>query len=132
MTRGDLQRIGDAASVSIAAGPDYLWSGNRLDPRLWEALRAEMQRRFRRSTGEELAVLTVEITPAPPAPALPAPAHVAADAQGETAAPVQHLVRREVHEALMDSQYIAGAPQADYGRRIHSAPTSDTDGNVDG
>lgn len=32
----------------------------RLEPNLWEALRVELQRRWREATGEEHAILTVE------------------------------------------------------------------------
>ena len=32
----------------------------RLEPHLWEALRVEMQRRWREATGEEHAILKVE------------------------------------------------------------------------
>ncbi|KAA3510131.1 hypothetical protein [Agrobacterium rosae] len=62
MTRDDLKCVVDNACVSNAAGPDYLWPGFLLDPRLWEALRIELQSRYRRSTGEAMAVLTVQLT----------------------------------------------------------------------
>lgn len=57
MTRDDLFRIGDRASVQIAAGHDCRWQGDFLEPRLWEDLRLEMQRRLRRSTGEQFAIV---------------------------------------------------------------------------
>lgn len=63
MTMETFMKIADGARVSIAAAPDYSWRGERLDPRLWEALRLELQRRYRRSTGEEFAVLTIEVNP---------------------------------------------------------------------
>ena len=52
------------AVVAIAAD-GRLWRldetpPRRLEPHLWEALRLEMQRRWREATGEEHAVLTVE------------------------------------------------------------------------
>lgn len=60
MTREDFNRIGDQACVSVAAGHACSWQGNLLEPRLWEALRIELQRRYRRSTGETQAVLTID------------------------------------------------------------------------
>lgn len=63
MTRDDLQRIGDNAHVGMAAhGKNALTGGlvDRLPPRLWDALRVELQRRYRNATGEEFAVLAVE------------------------------------------------------------------------
>lgn len=62
MTRDDLRCVVDQACVSNAAGPDYLWPGSPLEPRLWEALRIEMQSRYRRSTGETMAVLRVDLS----------------------------------------------------------------------
>ncbi len=62
MTPEDIIRIGEAATVSVAAGHDCHWHGNLLEPRLWEALRLELQRRFRRSTGEPMAVITIDLT----------------------------------------------------------------------
>jgi hypothetical protein len=62
MTREDLILIGNQANVSVAAGHDAYWSGPLLEPRLWEDLRLELQRRFRRSTGETMAVLTIDLT----------------------------------------------------------------------
>jgi hypothetical protein len=64
----DIKRVGDDARVSIAANSDHHWdrsfaSGEFLEPELWEALRLEMQRRYRRATGEELAVLTIVNNP---------------------------------------------------------------------
>lgn len=63
MTPEDFQRIGDNAHVGMAAhGKNALTGGpvDRLPPRLWEALRLELQRRYRNATGEEFAVLAVE------------------------------------------------------------------------
>lgn len=62
MTLDELRSMGDDASVSIAAGPAWRQTG-RLEPRLWEALRLELQDRYRRATGEEFAVLTVVNNP---------------------------------------------------------------------
>ncbi len=58
MTFEELRVMGDNASVQIAAGPAYLHTGNRLEHRLWEDLRQEMQRRLRRATGEPHAIVT--------------------------------------------------------------------------
>lgn len=58
MTLDELAALGDDAEVQIAARPRYLHDGSRLKPRLWEALRVEMQRRLRRATGEPDAVVT--------------------------------------------------------------------------
>lgn len=58
MTNDDIMRILDQAEVSLAAGPDCYWHRDVLEPHLWEALRIEMQRRLRRSTGEPDAVVT--------------------------------------------------------------------------
>ncbi|MDO3431220.1 hypothetical protein QWJ46_00835 [Rhizobium sp. CBN3] len=58
MTMEEFERIADQALVSIAAGHDAFWQGNLLEPRLWEDLRIEMQRRLRRSTGEPHAIVT--------------------------------------------------------------------------
>lgn len=55
-------RMGDEASVSSAAMPAWHHM-ERLEPRLWEALRLELQRRYRRATGEEFAVLTIVNNP---------------------------------------------------------------------
>ncbi|KIQ05003.1 hypothetical protein RU07_01995 [Agrobacterium tumefaciens] len=55
-----LLEMGENASVQIAAGPAYLHTGKRLEPRLWEALRVEMQYRLRRATGEPHAVVSFE------------------------------------------------------------------------
>lgn len=65
MTRDDLKCVVDNARVSNAAGPDYLWPGFLLEPRLWEALRIELQARYRRSTGEAMAVLSVQLSAEP-------------------------------------------------------------------
>jgi hypothetical protein len=53
----------EQACVSIAAD-GRLWRlgetpPRRLEPHLWEALRVEMQRRWREATGEEHATLSV-------------------------------------------------------------------------
>lgn len=53
-----LVEMADNASVQIAAGPAYLHTGSRLEPRLWDDLRQEMQRRLRRATGEPHAIVT--------------------------------------------------------------------------
>lgn len=59
-----IQRIGDEASVKLSADDDYgTGSRDRLKPELWEALRLELQRRYRRATGEEFAVLTITNNP---------------------------------------------------------------------
>lgn len=65
LTPEELKRIGNHAWVSNAAGPDVLWPGNLLPQELWEDLRTELQRRYRRSTGENMAVLTIENAPTP-------------------------------------------------------------------
>jgi hypothetical protein len=65
MTPEDFERIGNQALVSLAAGHDCMWQGDLLEPHLWEALRLELQRRYRRSTGETMAVLTIEASPPP-------------------------------------------------------------------
>lgn len=58
LTIEKLFEMGANASVQIAAGPAYLHTGKRLEPRLWEALRVEMQSRLRRATGEPHAVVS--------------------------------------------------------------------------
>ena len=58
-----MQQMADDANVNIALRPDFAWKGERLDPRLWEALRIEMQSRYRRSTGEEFAIIVIRLTP---------------------------------------------------------------------
>lgn len=58
MTLNELSAMADDANVQIAARPGYLHDGSRLKPRLWEALRVEMQRRLRRATGEPDAIVT--------------------------------------------------------------------------
>ena len=66
MTMLDLERVLDGACVGKAAhGRNALTGGpvDRLPPRLWEALRLELQRRYRNATGEEFAVLIVEGEP---------------------------------------------------------------------
>lgn len=63
MTLEELQAIGDEVNVSMAARAAWQQSGDRLEPRLWDALRQEMQKRYRRATGEEFAVLTVVNNP---------------------------------------------------------------------
>lgn len=59
----NLMAIGDRAHVNIAAGPDYHWQRRILEPRQWEDLRLEMQRRLRRSTGEPFAIVSFEMNP---------------------------------------------------------------------
>lgn len=63
MTHEDFKRIGERACVSVAAGHDAHWKGGYLDPSLWEDLRIELQRRYRRSTGETHAILTIVNNP---------------------------------------------------------------------
>ncbi len=63
MTPEEFESIGNQACVSVAAGHACMWQGELLEPHLWEALRAELQRRYRRSTGETMAVLTIETPP---------------------------------------------------------------------
>ena len=58
LTMEKLVEMVENASVQIAAGPSYLHTGERLEPRLWEALRVEMQSRLRRATGEPHAVVS--------------------------------------------------------------------------
>lgn len=58
MTFEELQVIGDKARVQMAARPSHSHTGERLEPRLWEDLRHEMQRRLRRATGEPHAIVT--------------------------------------------------------------------------
>lgn len=58
MTREELQKMGDDACVQMALRPAYTHTGDRLDPRLWEDLRQEVQRRLRRATGEQYAIVT--------------------------------------------------------------------------
>jgi hypothetical protein len=60
LTIEKLVEMGENASVQIAAGPSYRQTGKRLEPRLWEDLRVEMQRRLRRATGEPHAVVSFE------------------------------------------------------------------------
>lgn len=57
---GWLAKTLDDALVSFGAGQHKLRDGEYLPPRLWEALRLELQRRYRLATGEEQAVLRVE------------------------------------------------------------------------
>lgn len=60
LNTGWLRNHYESARVSLAAnGKLSMLSGQRLDPYLWEALRVEMQRRWREATGEEHAILTV-------------------------------------------------------------------------
>jgi hypothetical protein len=68
MTFEDIRRMGNEARISIAAGADHHWAlsferGEFLEPGLFEALRLELQRRYRRATGEEHAVLTIVNNP---------------------------------------------------------------------
>lgn len=58
-----IREMGDEASVHIAAGPRYLHTGGVLEPRLWEALRLEMQSRLRLATGEQFAIVHFEMNP---------------------------------------------------------------------
>ncbi len=56
----------ESAAVFNAAEPFWRMThgDSTLDPRLWEALRLELQRRYRIATGEEHAILLVEESPA--------------------------------------------------------------------
>lgn len=63
MTMEKLMEIGDDACVQIAARPTYLSGNERLEPRLWDALRLELQKRYRKATGEEFAVLIIDHNP---------------------------------------------------------------------
>ena len=65
MTRERMIEILDGACVSVAACHDCRWDGTLLEPRLWEELRIELQRRFRRSTGEERAIIFIDLTGEP-------------------------------------------------------------------
>lgn len=63
MTRDELREQFDAISVSYWANANSSRSprqqSDKLEPRLWEALRIELQRRYRLATGETTAVLTI-------------------------------------------------------------------------
>jgi len=66
LTIEHLQRIGKSAHVTQCADGKRtnIVSGEpveRLPPALWEDLRILMQERYRRATGETMAILTVEI-----------------------------------------------------------------------
>lgn len=64
MNWGRIQRIGNECAVKLSADDDEVNMGrDRLKPELWEALRLEMQRRYRRATGKEFAVLTIVNNP---------------------------------------------------------------------
>ena len=67
MTLDELRKEFDSVNVSYwanAHGGHYpLPPADRLEPRLWEALRIELQRRYRLATGETTAVLTVTTEP---------------------------------------------------------------------
>lgn len=63
LTLERLMEMGDEAHVSMSIrGKNALTGGpvDRLPPRLWEALRIELQSRYRDATGEEFAVLKIE------------------------------------------------------------------------
>lgn len=60
LTWETMQQMGDDARVNIALRPLSTWDGKRIHPRLWEALRIEMQDRYRRATGEEFAIVVIE------------------------------------------------------------------------
>ena len=60
MTWDECQALADAAAVQMAARPYHSWDKQRLEPHLWEALRIELQARYRRATGEEFATLIVQ------------------------------------------------------------------------
>lgn len=58
-----LRPIYENAAVSLAASGKYRSNrrpDDRLPPHLWEALRVEMQRRWREATGEEHAILKIK------------------------------------------------------------------------
>lgn len=64
MTKDELLEQLDHNSVLIAASGDHHFyytpmKDEYLPPHLWEDLRIELQRRFRRSTGERTAILTI-------------------------------------------------------------------------
>lgn len=64
ITPGELLDQLDHNSVLVAASGEHLFNytpmkDEYLPPRLWEAFRIELQRRWRRSTGETNAILTV-------------------------------------------------------------------------
>lgn len=67
MTRDELRKEFDSVNVSYWAnahgGPLPPPLADKLEPRLWEALRVELQRRYRLATGEATAVLTVATEP---------------------------------------------------------------------
>lgn len=57
----DLQKMNDDLSIATTIKPSRSGSpADYLPPRLWEPLRIELQRIYRRATGEEFAVLKVE------------------------------------------------------------------------
>lgn len=63
LTLERLMEMGDKAHVNMSIyGKNALTGGpvDRLPPRLWEALRLELQDRYRLATGEEFAVLIIE------------------------------------------------------------------------
>lgn len=67
-SRDDLEKVYEGCLVGMAAhGRNALTGGpvERLPPHLWEALRLELQRRYRNATGEEFAVLDVSNSKAP-------------------------------------------------------------------
>jgi hypothetical protein len=102
MTSDDLQRIVDDAHVGMSAHGRNALTGapvERLPPRLWDALRIELQRRYRNATGEEFAVLAVETLPAPQTPL---------QAGGENRL-LAELKREAGVLALMNEQYTARA-----------------------
>lgn len=59
----DIQRRLDGIAVSLAMR-GHLDEGAYLKPALWEELRTQLQAIYRRATGENLAVLSVENSPA--------------------------------------------------------------------
>ncbi|KAA3518872.1 hypothetical protein GOZ96_05010 [Agrobacterium vitis] len=63
MTWDDMMRMGDEATVKIAADRDFGQRTKHLEPRLWEALRLEMQYRLRKATGEPDAIVTFQFGP---------------------------------------------------------------------
>jgi hypothetical protein len=60
----DLLRQVEEAAVSLAADAYFRHTPHRsrelLPPHLWEALRIEMQQRWREATGEQHAILRIE------------------------------------------------------------------------
>jgi hypothetical protein len=60
---GWLQKQFDRAAVMCAIDPYHLRPPAELDPKYWEPLRIKLQEIWRRSTGEQHAILHVENQP---------------------------------------------------------------------